>query len=420
MNAEIIAVGTELLLGQIVNTNAAFVAKELASLGVNAYYQTVVGDNEEKLKEAFRIAEGRSDFLILIGGLGPTQDDITKETLAAYLAEPLVSDPGALEHIRHWFAASGREMTENNRKQAQYFQNGRVFPNRNGHAVGTFLEKAGKAYLLLPGPPKELEKMFREKVRPFLEEYIRGEKQYILSKTLRFFGMGESTLTDRLQDIISAQTNPTIAPYAGNYEVTLRITANGVDEAECRALLEETAGKILAVVGDYCYGEGESNSLMAVVKNLLQERGLRLSAAESLTGGLFQAELVKVPEIGDIFPGGIVSYEEAIKQDVLGVPQNILQEHGMVSEQCAIAMAECCRGMFQSDIGISFTGAAGPDELEGHPAGTVWIGVSQKGKTAFARKYRFLRDRNGNREQTVMQGFELLRRTLLAEEASPK
>lgn len=420
MIAEIIAVGTELLLGQTVNTNAAFVAKELASLGVNAYYQTVVGDNAEKLKETFRIAEGRSDFLILIGGLGPTQDDITKETLAAYLGEPLIIDPGALEHIRYWFAASGREMTENNRKQALYFQNGRVFPNGNGHAVGTFLEKADKAYLLLPGPPKELEKMVKEKVRPFLEEYVRGEKQYILSKTLRFYGIGESTLTDRLEDLILSQTNPTIAPYAGNYEVTLRLTANGVDEAECRALLEETAGNVLAIAGEYCYGEGESNSLMTVVKNLLQERGLKLSAAESLTGGLFQAELVKVPEIGDVFPGGIVSYDEAIKQDVLGVPQSILEEHGMVSEECAIAMADRCRTLFRSDVGISFTGAAGPDELEENPAGTVWIGISQEGKASFAKKYRFLRDRNGNREQTVMQGFDLLRRTLLEEGASQK
>lgn len=416
MIAEIISVGTELLLGQIVNTDAAFVAKELADLGINAYYQTVVGDNREKLTEAIRIAEKRSDLLILIGGLGPTQDDLTKETLAKHLQEPLILDAESLERIRDWFESSGREMTENNEKQAYYFQNGRLFPNRNGHAIGTFVEQKNNAYLMLPGPPKELEKMLTKEVRPFLESYIRQEKQYIKSKTLRFFGIGESTLTHKLKDLIFTQTNPTIAPYAGYYEVTLRITANGKNASSCEELLASTVEEILGIVGDYCYGEGENNSLMAVVKELLQEQGLRVSAAESLTGGLFQAELVKVPGISHVFPGGIVSYEKYVKQDVLGISEEILKREGMVSETCAIAMADSCREMFRTDIGISFTGTAGPDELEGNPPGTVWIGISQKGKTSFAKKYRFLRDRNGNREQAVMQGFDLLRRTLLSTE----
>lgn len=412
MIAEIISIGTELLLGQVVNTNAAFIARELAELGINTYYQSVVGDNAGKIQQTIEIAEGRSDLLIFIGGLGPTEDDVTKQTVSEYLQEPLVLDPGSLEHIRHWFEASGREMTANNHRQALYFQNGRLFKNGNGHAIGSFIEKDDKSYLFLPGPPKELEKMFLDEVEPFLEARAQGKRQFILSKILRFYGIGESTLVNRLQTIIEKQTNPTIAPYAGNYEVSLRITASGTDKENCKNLLEQVAQEILQEVGDYYYGEGEENSLEKVVKEMLQERKIKISAAESLTGGLFQSQMVTVPECGSIFPGGIVSYDEGIKRDVLGVPATILEEDGMVSEACAVSMAENCRKMFKSEIAISFTGAAGPEALEGNPPGTVWIGISQKGKPSFARKFRFMRDREGNRRQAVMQGLDLIRRTL--------
>lgn len=415
MIAEIISIGTELLLGQIVNTNAAFIAKELAMLGINTYHQSVVGDNTAKIKEVIKIAEGRSDLLIFIGGLGPTQDDVTKQTVASYLNEPLELEIESLKSIRDYFEKTGRDMTENNQKQAYYFKNGRFFKNANGHAIGTYLKKDEKAYLLVPGPPIEMERMFHAEITPFLATLTQDDRQFIVSKTLRFYGIGESTLVSKLNDLIENQSNPTIAPYAGNHEVSLRITASGKDERECQHLITHTIDQIFSLVGDFYYGEGDDNSLVKVVGKLLQDKKMRISSAESLTGGLFQSTLVSVPQSSKVFRGGIVAYEEAIKRDVLGVSPEILETEGMVSEACAISMADKCREKFGTEIGISFTGVAGPDSLEGHPAGTVWIGISQEGELSFAKQYRFMRDRNGNRSQSVMQGLDLIRRTLLKE-----
>ena len=413
MIAEIISIGTELLLGQVINTNAAYIAQVLGQLGINAYHQSVVGDNPQKMNEVITIAEGRSDLLIFIGGLGPTQDDITKQTVAAHIDEPLILSEETLKGIRHYFSAQGREMTDNNERQAYYFENGLFFKNSNGQAIGTFIEKNNKAYLLVPGPPVEMKKMFTDEITPFLQTKVNQNRQFILSKTLRFFGIGESSLVDRLHDMIENQTNPTIAAYAGNHEVSLRMTANGESESDCQQLLQTMTDDILAVVGDYLYAEGDNTSLLEVVSQLLNEKKLKLSAAESLTGGLFQADLVTIPHSSDIFSGGIVAYDEATKRDVLGVPQAILSEEGMVSEACAISMADKSRELFQSDIAISFTGVAGPEELEGNPVGTVWIGISPKDQPSFAKKYRFMSDREGNRSRSVKQGLDLLRRFLL-------
>uniref|UniRef100_UPI0035A0DC49 competence/damage-inducible protein A n=1 Tax=Jeotgalibaca porci TaxID=1868793 RepID=UPI0035A0DC49 len=412
MIAEIISVGTELLLGQIVNTDAAFIAKQLAEVGINSYYQTVVGDNPVRLVEALKIAEERSHLLILTGGLGPTQDDVTKETVADYLDEELVMDDVALNYIKRYFDLSGRVMTDNNQKQALYFENGRSFLNRNGHAVGTFIQKDAHAYLLVPGPPKELTLMFDTEVRPFLETLIADDRQYIVSKTLRFFGIGESDLVTKLNSFIVNQTNPSIAPYAGDYEVTLRVTATGDNASECENLLEQTISEVLAIVGDYYYAEGDKNSLVNTVSQMLMEKNITISAAESLTGGLFQSRLVSVPGASHYFRGGIVSYDDVIKKDVLGVPESILNEYGAVSEECAMAMADQARRLFQSDIGISFTGVAGSEELEGEPPGTVWIGLSMGDGNVSAQKYRFMHGRTGNRERSVMQGLDMVRRMI--------
>ena len=412
MIAEIISIGTELLLGQIVNTDAAFVAKVLAELGIDTYYQSVVGDNQERIKETIKIAEERSNLLIFIGGLGPTQDDVTKQTLSEYIQEPLITEPGSMEHIRHWFEETGREMTHNNKRQALYFQNGRMFKNINGQAIGSSIEKNGKYYLTLPGPPKELKMMVQKQVRPYLKTLVKGTRQYIISKTLRFYGIGESTLVSKLQTLIEKQTNPTIAPYAGEFEVSLRITASSTDKRKCRDMLEQTSKEILEIVGEYCYGEGEDYALEQEVYKLLREQQLKISAAESLTAGLFQSKIVNVPGSSEVFLGGLVSYTEKVKKEILNVPASILDEKGMVSEECAISMAENCMKIFKTDLAISFTGVAGPDSLEGQPPGTVWIGVSQKDKESFARKYRFMRGREGNRQQSVLQGMDLLRRLL--------
>nr|WP_319218776.1 competence/damage-inducible protein A [uncultured Trichococcus sp.] len=412
MNAEIISVGTELLMGQIVNSDAAFIAKELTGLGIDSYFQTVVGDNPGKIKEVIKIAESRSELLIFTGGLGPTQDDLTKQTVADHLGEELVMDEEGLMHIRQWFDRSGRRMTQNNERQALVFRDGIVFANPIGQALGTYVEINGKGYLLLPGPPRELEQMFRQFVKPFLSSKYE-DQQVISSTTLRFFGIGESTLTTQLDELIRNQTNPTIAPYAGKYEVTLRLTANAATEAICRELLDEKKAEILAVVGEYYYGDGDGSSLAEVVGKKLLESKRSISAAESLTGGLFQAELVKVPGISEVFAGGIVSYQEGAKQQVLGVPAHVLETHGMVSPECAVAMAERARELFDTQLAISFTGVAGPDHLENKPAGTVWIALSQKNGPTAVQSFRFSRDRLGNREQAVMQGFDMIRRNLM-------
>ncbi|OUL09593.1 competence/damage-inducible protein A [Sedimentibacter sp. SX930] len=412
MNAEIISVGTELLMGQIVNSDAAFIAKELTGLGIDSYYQTVVGDNPGKIKDVIKIAESRSDLLIFTGGLGPTRDDLTKQTVANHLEEELAMDEAGLAHIRQWFERSGRSMTENNELQALVFRSGIVFPNPIGQALGTYTEKDGKGYLLLPGPPRELEQMFLRFVKPFLSSKYE-DQQVISSQTLRFFGIGESSLTTLLDDLIRNQTNPTIAPYAGKYEVTLRLTANAATEAICSELLDEKKAEILALVGEYHYGDGDESSLAEVVGKKLLNGKQSISAAESLTGGLFQAELVKVPGISEVFAGGIVSYQENAKQKVLGVPEHILETYGMVSAECAMAMAERARELFDTQLAISFTGVAGPDQLENKPAGTVWIALSQKNGPTAVQGFQFSRDRLGNREQAVMQGFDMIRRYLM-------
>lgn len=412
MNAEIISVGTELLMGQIVNSDAAFIAKELTGLGIDSYFQTVVGDNPEKIKEVIKIAESRSDLLIFTGGLGPTQDDLTKQTVADHLGEELALDEAGLTRIRQWFERSGRSMTKNNELQALVFKKGLAFANPVGQALGTYIEKDGKGYLLLPGPPRELQQMFLQFVKPFLSRRYE-DQQVIASKTLRFFGIGESALTTVLDELIRNQTNPTIAPYAGKYEVTLRLTANAATEAICEQLLDEKKAEILAIVGEYHYGDGDQSSLAEVVGKKLLEHKKSISAAESLTGGLFQAELVKVPGISEIFAGGIVSYQEGAKQQVLGVPEHILKTYGMVSQECAVAMAERARELFDTELAIAFTGVAGPDQLEDKPAGTVWIALSQRNGPTAVQDFRFLRDRLGNREQAVMQGFDMIRRNLL-------
>lgn len=412
MDAEIISVGTELLLGQIVNTNAAYIAQKLATLGINTYYQTVVGDNPKKLTEVIKIAEERSDLLIFIGGLGPTQDDLTKETVAKHLNEPLILEPASLQHIRHYFEKQGRIMTENNPKQAYYFQNGRYFKNIVGHAIGSYFQKDKNAYLFVPGPPREMKPMFDDEIHPYLETIVGKKQQFIVSNMLHFYGIGESMLSHTLHDLIENQTNPTLATYAGAYEVSLRITASGEDEETCRNLLFDMEKEVLSLVGDYCYGEGEVNTLANVVETYLADQGLSISVAESLTGGLFQAELVSVPKCGQVFRGGIVAYEEGIKRDVLQVPRSILENDGMVSEACAKSMATNCLKMFDTDIAISFTGAAGPDSLEGHPPGTVWIGIAQKNGDIFAKKYQFVHDREGNRARSVKQGLYLLYKIL--------
>ena len=402
MNAEIIAVGSELLLGQIVNTNARFLSKNLADLGVNVFYHTVVGDNPDRLKKAIAIAEKRSNLLIFTGGLGPTKDDLTKEAIATYLDKTLVMDQQALQSIEDYFSRTGRIMPKNNKKQALVIEGCKVLPNDHGMAPGMVYESENHIYMLFPGVPKEMEPMFLTYAHPYFSNKLQVQER-IVSRVLRFFGIGESQLELDIEDLIDAQTNPTIAPLAGNFEVTLRITAKDQSETKATTMIDNIEKDILDRVGEYFYGYDET-SLMSEVSKLLQEKQLTISVAESLTGGMFQKELTAIPGAGNLLKGGVVCYTPEVKQNVLNVKKETIANHGVVSSQCAKELAENVAEIMKSDIGISFTGVAGPDALEGKPVGTVYIGLSIKGKPTRVEKLNLGGNRTNNRIRTVKWG----------------
>lgn len=412
MQAEIIAVGTEILLGQIVDTNSAFIARELAEAGIEVYYHSLVGDNADRLTEVVNQARSRSDLVIISGGLGPTKDDLTKQTVAHLLGVKLIEDAAAMTKIRQHFATVERPMTPNNRLQALYPEGSQPLKNRTGMAVGAFYQDPNTAdIMLLPGPPSEAEPMFSEQAIPLLKATYRRD-EYLVSRVLRFFGIGEGQLVTVLSDLIDKQTNPTIAPYAKVNEVTLRLTAQAQDEAAGTKLLDQMTATIKSRVGDYLYGYGDDNSLAAVVVNQLIQRQLSITGAESLTAGKFQSTLGDVPGVSAIFPGGFVTYANEAKRDLLGIPQEIIDRDGVVSAATAQQMAERSREIMDADFSLSFTGVAGPDALEGHPAGTVWLGLAQRGREPRARLVHLTGTRAAIRERSVMTGLDWLRRVL--------
>ena len=410
MNAEIIAVGSELLLGQIVNTNARFLSQQLAGLGINVYFHTVVGDNQGRLKSAIEIAEKRADLIIFTGGLGPTKDDLTKETISRHLGKELVIDEKALVSIELFFQRTNRVMTENNRKQALVLRGAHILPNDHGMAPGMVLESNGHSYMLLPGPPKELEPMFIQYGCQVLSDQNKTNEK-IVSRVLRFFGIGEAALETEILDLIDAQSNPTIAPLAGDGEVTLRLTAKHVDEKKAQSMLDDIENTINQRVGAFLYGY-DNTSLLAEVMKTLKTRQLTITAAESLTGGLFQQGLTAISGASSVFSGGVVCYSNHVKQQLLQVRQETLDTHGAVSEQCAKELAENGSKIFKTDIGISFTGVAGPDELEGKPVGTIYIGIAMKGRTTLVEKITLSGTREANRNRAVKFGCYFLLRTL--------
>ncbi|MDQ0214215.1 nicotinamide-nucleotide amidase [Oikeobacillus pervagus] len=402
MNAEIIAVGTELLLGQIVNSNAQFLSNHLAEIGVDVFRHTAVGDNADRLLQVIKEAEKRADLLIFTGGLGPTKDDLTKETIANHVKKQLIYDEEALESIQIFFEKTKLKMTENNKKQALVMEDSTVLPNRNGMAPGMFLKTETNSYMLLPGPPKEMQPMFLSFGKPLLMQLI-GQVEKIESKVLRFFGIGESQLETDLEDLILLQNNPTIAPLAGDGEVTIRITAKNSPNAKAEDLIQRVEEKIMERVGSYFYGYDQSSIMEEMVK-LLKEQKKTIACAESLTGGLFQSELTSFSGTSEIFKGGIVCYSNKVKEQILGVANETLHTFGAVSEQCAKELAENVMTQFGTDYGISFTGVAGPDSLEGKKPGTVWIGLAEKGSETKAFLLQLVGSRNGIRKRTVKYG----------------
>lgn len=399
MNAEIIAVGSELLLGQITNTNARYISSQLAELGINVYYHTVVGDNADRLKDAIELAESRADLLIFSGGLGPTKDDLTKETIARHLQTELVIDDVALESIQAFFERVNRPMTENNKKQALVLNGCQVLANHHGMAPGMFYSSNNNVYILLPGPPKEMEPMFQVEAKPLLAKWL-NQGDVILSHVLRFYGIGEAELETRIQDILDHQSNPTIAPLASDGEVMLRITAKTSNEKQAWELINETKDSILERIGSHLYGYN-NDSLASSAAKLLIQNGLTISAAESLTAGLFLSELGAIPGISDTLIGGVVTYTADSKVHQLGVAKEIIDKYGVVSEECAVAMSTRVKSMFGTDIGVGLTGVAGPSSHDDQPAGTVWIALSFQNGESITHKLQLTDMRNTNRLRVV-------------------
>ena len=418
MKAEIIAVGTEILTGQIVNTNAQFLSEKLAEIGVDVYFQTAVGDNEARLLSLLEIASQRSNLVILTGGLGPTEDDLTKQTLAKFLGKDLVFDPQAQEKLDIFFAhRPDYARTPNNERQAQIVEGATPLPNETGLAVGGVLEVDGVTYVVLPGPPSELKPMVLNQLLPML---MTGTKLY--SRVLRFFGIGESQLVTILADLIDHQTDPTLAPYAKTGEVTLRLSTKAVSQEKADQALDILENQILSrqtfegiSLRDICYGYGEETRLASVVVEELKKRQKSITAAESLTAGLFQATLADFSGVSAIFNGGFVTYSLEEKSKMLDISEQELKEHGVVSEFTAKKMAEQARLKTQSDYGVSLTGVAGPDSLEGHPAGTVFIGLAHAKGTEVIKANIAGRSRADVRQIAVMHAFNLVRKALLSD-----
>lgn len=417
MKAEIIAVGTEILTGQITNTNAQFLSEEFAKLGIDVFFQTAVGDNEERLLSIIDLASKRSDLVVLCGGLGPTEDDLTKQTLAKYLGRNLVFDEQASKRLNEFFATRPQfTRTANNERQAQLIEGSTPLQNSTGLAVGGVIEVDGVTYVVLPGPPSELKPM----VWDYLVPLLSSDHKQLYSRVLRFFGIGESQLVTVLSDLIDNQTDPTIAPYAKIGEVTLRLSTKADDIESAKEKLDQLEQKILSKktlnsipLENLLYGYGDDNSMARVVFDLLKKKHKTITAAESLTAGLFQSSIADFSGSSSVFNGGFVTYSIEEKSKMLQIPLEKLQEHGVVSHFTAEKMAEQSRKLIDADFGIGLTGVAGPDSLEGHPAGTVFIGIATREKVHSIRALIGGRRRSDVRHIACLYAFNLVRQALL-------
>ncbi len=388
MRAEIIAVGTELLLGQIVNTNAQYLAKQLADLGITLHYQTVVGDNPQRLKLALETAWNRAELVLLTGGLGPTQDDLTKETVAEYLQLPMVLHKDILVEIQAYFQRMGRPFTDNNRKQAEFPEGSRIIPNHNGTAPGCIMEQEGKIAVVLPGPPRENIPMFEETVKPYLRE--QSDIQ-IFSRTVHIFGIGEASLETMLADLTEG-TDPTVATYAKDGEVEVRVSSAAMSKEQAMEKIEPVLEKIRQRAGEAIYGYDDTSIVECVLEELKQ-RGWKLATAESCTGGMISSAIVDISGSSEVLQAGYVTYANEAKQKMVGVKAETLARFGAVSEQTAREMAEGARRAADVEIAVSVTGIAGPGGgSKEKPVGLGYIAVATPEKTV-CQEFHF----SGNR-----------------------
>ena len=410
MTVEFICVGTEILLGNIVNTNAAFMSEECAKLGLSCFYQTVVGDNEGRLEGVLSEAVKRSDAVILSGGLGPTEDDLTKETAAKVMGRKLIEDEKAWKQIEKFFEKRGLKLTDNNRKQALVPEGSIALYNKNGTAPGIIIESPSCKVILLPGPPGELIPMWHEYVSDYLKKL---SPEVLVSETVKICDSGESIVETDLLDMIDRQTNPTIATYAKIGEVHVRVTAKGEDEKECRKLLKPVVKEIKERFGPKIFTTDESITLEMAVMQILNENSLTITTAESLTGGMLTSRLINVPGASEVLKQGFITYSNKAKRKYLGVKKSTLDKFTAVSEQTAKEMAKGGCFFTKSDVCVALTGIAGPDGgTDKIPAGTVFIGVCVCGETK-VREYHFSGEREKIRESATTAGLTFLRQCLL-------
>lgn len=410
MTVELISVGTELLLGNIVNTNAAYLSEKCADLGLSCFYQSVVGDNEERLTAVLKTAAERSDVVILSGGLGPTEDDLTKEVSAKVMGKELVVHEPSKQHIIKYFRQRNLELTENNWKQAMMPVGAIVIENENGTAPGVIIEEGGKKVILLPGPPNELVPMFEKSIIPYLTGKDSG---LIRSKTVKICGVGESKAEMMIKDMIDGQTNPTIAPYAKNCEVHLRVTAKAADEKEAKKLIKPVVRELKKRFGNSVYTTDADTTLEKAVVDLLAENRLTVSTAESCTGGLLAARLINVAGVSDVYKAGYITYSNKAKRKILGVKKALLEKKGAVSEEVARAMAEGAAAASKAEVAVSITGIAGPGGGTAEkPVGLVYIACNVGGKIT-VKKYNFNGNRAKIRETTVSSALILMRKCIL-------
>ena len=407
---EILSVGTELLLGNIANTDAQTLSQGLSELGLNVYYHTVVGDNPQRAREAVAIAKKRADIIITTGGLGPTCDDLTKNVLAEAFGKKLVFDEPSAERIRSYFAKTKRPMTDNNLQQAMLPEGCTVLANDWGTAPGCAFQAEGVHVIMLPGPPSECRPMFQYRAKPYLQSLSEG---VIASHTLKLFGIGESAMEAQLRDQMNAMSNPTRAPYAKEGECELRVTAKAPTDAEAQALLKPTVEQVKALFGSKVYGVDVS-SLEEVVEGLLREKGMTIGVAESCTGGLMAKRLTDVAGASQVFLGGIVSYTNQVKAGMLHVPQHLLDQFGAVSPEVALAMAEGARKALGCDIALATTGVAGPDKDDwDNEVGTMFVAIATPdGTHVRPLKLGSRPVRARLRTQTAHHAFDLARRYL--------
>lgn len=413
MTAEIICVGTELLLGNIVNTNAAFLSEKLAYLGINCYFQTVVGDNRDRLLSVINTALSRADILIFSGGLGPTEDDLTKETVAEALGKKLIRNKWAEQEIADYFALRGRIPTDNNWKQADVIEGCEILYNKNGTAPGIFVSEGEKTVILLPGPPLELKSMFTDSVMPKLQQKCG---QVFYSQTVKIVGPGESSVETQILDMLDTQDNPTIAPYAKTGEVHLRVTARAKDEKEAREKTAPVVEELYRRFGNAVYTTDADETLEMALTKLLIKKKYTMTTAESCTGGMIAARMVNAPGVSAVLKSGFITYANEAKEELLGVSHDTLEKFGAVSRETAEEMAEGAVKAAHTDAAVAVTGIAGPDGgTKEKPVGLVYIGVNVRGNVE-VREYHFSGSRQKIRESVTAAALTFLREKLLASE----